>query len=129
MKPCSSGAARPALRCTPLQAAGQKLSRTPRPAAPSPAPRPPCSRFLQGPGTDPEHVRKLREGVQNGTGVTVRLLNCEWRSARRLPALGAGPKAQLGRCRRRAWAHSAAPGGPRPAVLQTARMAPPFGTC
>jgi PAS domain S-box-containing protein len=32
-------------------------------------------RFLQGPNTDPEHVRKLRESVQNGTCVTVRLLN------------------------------------------------------
>ncbi|KAI7840688.1 hypothetical protein COHA_005610 [Chlorella ohadii] len=32
-------------------------------------------RFLQGPDTDPEHVRKLRDSVQNGTGVTVRLLN------------------------------------------------------
>ena len=46
-----------------------------------PATAPPCSRFLQGPDTDPEHVRKLRESVQNGTCVTVRLLNCECKAA------------------------------------------------
>ncbi|KAL4442423.1 hypothetical protein ABPG77_005007 [Micractinium sp. CCAP 211/92] len=32
-------------------------------------------RFLQGPGTDPEHIRQLRDGVRNGTPVTMRLLN------------------------------------------------------
>jgi len=37
-----------------------------------------CSRFLQGPDTDPEHIRMLRESVQKGTPVTVRMLNCEF---------------------------------------------------
>jgi hypothetical protein len=50
-----------------------------------------CSRFLQGPNTDPEHVRKLRESVQNGTCVTVRLLNCELVQAGYRPLGGRGP--------------------------------------
>ncbi|KAL4447890.1 hypothetical protein ABPG75_005109 [Micractinium tetrahymenae] len=32
-------------------------------------------RFLQGPDTDPAHVQQLRDGVRDGTPVTVRLLN------------------------------------------------------
>lgn len=63
------------------QAARELSCRPPPPAAapiPCAAPLPaPFSRFLQGPGTDPEHVRQLRDGVRNGTPVTVRLLNCE----------------------------------------------------
>lgn len=34
-----------------------------------------CSRFLQGEGTDPKDVAKLREAVKNGQHVSVRLLN------------------------------------------------------
>lgn len=35
----------------------------------------PCSRFLQGEGTDPKEVAKIREGIRKGEPVSVRLLN------------------------------------------------------
>ncbi|CAL8466388.1 g5924 [Coccomyxa elongata] len=35
-------------------------------------------RFLQGPGTDPESVRQLREGIKAGGPVTVKLLNYKY---------------------------------------------------
>lgn len=41
-----------------------------------------CSRFLQGEGTDPKDVKKLRDAVRNGTPVCTRLLNCEWSCGR-----------------------------------------------
>lgn len=48
------------------------------------------SRFLQGEGTDPKDVKKLRDAVKNGTPVCTRLLNCElqllFRGRRQHPA-------------------------------------------
>lgn len=44
-------------------------------------PLPTCSRFLQGEGTDPKDVKKLRDAVKKGTPVCTRLLNCELRAA------------------------------------------------
>ena len=58
-------------------------------------PRLPCrSRFLQGEGTDPKDVKKLRDAVRNGTPVCTRLLNCACGS--QLHAVGAAG----GLCRR-----------------------------
>lgn len=34
-----------------------------------------CSRFLQGEGTDPKEVAKIRDAIKKGEGVSVRLLN------------------------------------------------------
>lgn len=47
---------------------------------PTTAPRPllaavPRSRFLQGEGTDPKEVAKIRDAIKKGEGVSVRLLN------------------------------------------------------
>jgi hypothetical protein len=45
-----------------------------------------CSRFLQGEGTDPKDVKKLRDSVRKGTPCCVRLLNCERPSCLPVPA-------------------------------------------
>ena len=34
-----------------------------------------CSRFLQGEGTDPKEVQKIREAIKKAEAVSVRLLN------------------------------------------------------
>lgn len=55
--------------------ASHGLARAGRPTLP----RTPCacarSRFLQGEGTDPKEVQKIREAIKKGDSVSVRLLN------------------------------------------------------
>lgn len=42
---------------------------------PPPPPLPPRSRFLQGEGTDPKEVQKIRDAIKKGEACSVRLLN------------------------------------------------------
>jgi hypothetical protein len=67
---CPPGRDAAAAACGARQPCGHPL--TPRRP---PGRSPPRSRFLQGEGTDPKEVAKLREAIRTGTPVSVRLLN------------------------------------------------------
>lgn len=104
------------------------------------------SRFLQGEGTDPKDVKKLRDAVKNGTPVCTRLLNCEqrlgglrahglagrWGCLQRMRGSkcnGAGAAAAA--AARRCHVQRRTPPSPYLVLrlLQTRRTAPRFGTC